>query len=87
MTSRLQEDNNYGGRRKLPYAFTEQGTELGKEPKQERYNLSEVIVIRLTKNLAPKGKTELKLHRFLGTIFSDKLEVDEKKAITGSHCR
>lgn len=46
-----------------------------------RYNLSEVIVIRLTKNLAPKGKTELNLHRFLGTIFSDKLEVAEKKAI------
>ena len=25
MTSSLQEDNNYGGRRKLPYVFTEQG--------------------------------------------------------------
>lgn len=61
--------------------YTEKETVLGKEPKRERYNFSEVIVIRLTKNLAPKGKTELKLHRFLGTIFSDKLEVDEKKAI------
>ncbi|MBP3610527.1 MAG: hypothetical protein J6J42_09355 [Lachnospiraceae bacterium] len=61
--------------------YTERESLLGKVPTEERYQLSEIIVIRLSKKLAKAEKEELKLHRFLGTIFSGKMSPEQKKEI------
>lgn len=45
------------------------------------YDLMEVVLISLSKNIADKNRSELKLHRMLGVLFAPRMSLADKKDI------